>query len=161
KERAIHARDDILTEMVRGADAGQVLTLEQVVNSALALILAGHETLVTGLTNFLFFLSKSDPWRKRLIEEQATLETRGLPITSESLRQMPDLLNAVKETLRWPVASVVFRVCDHEVAIGGYRVPAGWIIAPNFTGAHFDPDFWRDPTRWEPSRFEGNDERRD
>jgi cytochrome P450 len=161
RARAARPHDDILGEMVRGAEDGERLTEAQVIDSALTLLFAGHETSITGIVNFLYFLSRSDGWRRRLVDEQAALEARGTPISIESIRQMPLLGCAVKESLRWPPAGVLFRVCDHDVAIGGYRVPAGWIIAPNIVGAHFDPDYWPRPFEWDPSRFEGTDERRD
>lgn len=161
RRRAEEPRGDLLTGLLDVAPDGSRLAMDQVIDVALTLLFAGHETTVTALASFLFFLRRSPGWQRRLIEEQAALEAQGVPITMDGIRRMPLLTNAVKETLRWPPARVTFRVCERDVEIGGYRVPAGWIIATNIVGIHFDPEVWRDPLRWDPSRFEGEDPRRD
>lgn len=36
----------------------------------------------------------------------------------------------------------------------GYVIPKGWKVLPLFRNIHHNPDFFQDPQRFDPSRFE-------
>ena len=160
-DRRQNPREDALTAMVRETEEGQSMTMQQIVDTSLEFMFAGHETVKTAFASFLYFVHEHPSWKARLVEEQAALVAKGVPITVEGTRQMPLLLLAIKETLRWTPVTILFRACDHDTTVGGYHVPAGWIIGLDIGGMHFDPDYWPEPHVWNPARFEGENERRD
>lgn len=36
----------------------------------------------------------------------------------------------------------------------GYLIPKGWKVMPLFRNIHHNPDFFSDPQKFDPSRFE-------
>ncbi|KAK8756662.1 hypothetical protein V5799_000643 [Amblyomma americanum] len=41
----------------------------------------------------------------------------------------------------------------YDTTIGGYHIPAGTLVIPNFWKLHNDPTHWPDPSKYDPSRF--------
>ncbi|KAL6654869.1 hypothetical protein ACP70R_008334 [Stipagrostis hirtigluma subsp. patula] len=75
-----------------------------------------------------------------------------------ALRDAHYLKAIVKETLRMhPPAPFVPRVCLEDQKIQGYDVPQGTIVVTNVWAISRDPKYWKDPDRFMPERFEGED----
>jgi cytochrome P450 len=120
-----HLADDLLSLIIRTADAGDVLRPEQVVPYVHTLYLAGMHTTVNQTALSLHALMRHrDQW--------------------DRLRADPSLLgNAVEELLRYEsTAQYMKRTAEEDVDLGGITVPTGaevvcWIASAN-----------RDPQRW-------------
>lgn len=82
------------------------------------------------------------------------LETkRG--ITWEDTRRMPLTARVIQETLRTAsILSFTFREAVEDVEIEGYLIPRGWKVLPLFRTIHYSSDFFSDPDKFDPSRFE-------
>ncbi|XP_055942781.1 cytochrome P450 2J2-like [Argiope bruennichi] len=45
------------------------------------------------------------------------------------------------------------QVCTKETTVGGYRIPKGAILIPNFYSCHNDPEVYEKPEKFDPSRY--------
>ncbi|KAF5185735.1 Abscisic acid 8'-hydroxylase [Thalictrum thalictroides] len=52
------------------------------------------------------------------------------------------------------VMSFTFREVVADVEYQGYCIPKGWKVLPLFRSIHHNPDFFTDPGKFNPSRFE-------
>jgi sterol 14alpha-demethylase len=89
-----------------------------------------------------------------VLEEQAHALPRGQPITLETLRHVPHLIWALRETERTrPAAGLLMRYTVAPYEVGGYHVPAGWLtlISPHL--AHRLPEVFHEPAHYDPWRF--------
>ncbi|KAK9168401.1 hypothetical protein Syun_000541 [Stephania yunnanensis] len=74
------------------------------------------------------------------------------------LHDNEELLHAVtviQETLRAAsVLSFTFREAVEDVEFEGYLIPKGWKVLPLFRSIHHSADFFPQPEKFDPSRFE-------
>ncbi|MDX1393621.1 MAG: cytochrome P450 [Gemmatimonadota bacterium] len=56
------------------------------------------------------------------------------------------------ETIRLFESPYLYRRVAREVDVGGYRVPAGWLVRLCLREAHSRPDVFEDPDRFDPGR---------
>ena len=60
----------------------------------------------------------------------------------------------IKETLRlYPPIHVGNRRADEDLALCGYRIPAGTRVMYSIYLSHRDPDHWSEPEKFDPDRF--------
>ncbi len=135
-------RTDALAMLVRSVDdAGRSMADEELLDQLVTVLLAGHDTTATALA-----------WTfERLIRHPALLAR-----TAQAAAEGDDTwLDAVcKESLR--VRPVVFefaRKLTAPVQMGGYRIPAGTILAPSINLVQHSSQHYPDPERFQPQRF--------
>ena len=93
--------------------------------------------------------------------EQEVIKCRRLEsnrgITWDDTRHMPVTTRVLQETLRIAsILSFTFREAVEDVEIEGYLIPRGWKVLPLFRTIHYSSDFFPDPDKFDPSRFEVN-----
>ncbi|MGP8304404.1 cytochrome P450 family protein [Streptomyces inhibens] len=117
--------DGLLSALIRTSDEdGDQLSREELVGTAFLLLVAGHETTVSLLSNGV----------RALLEHPAQLA---------ALRADPSLLdNAVEEMLRYdgPVETATWRFTSEPVDIGGTLIPAGESVLVSLASASRDPE---------------------
>jgi len=126
--------DDLLTELVRAADAGG---------------LDGDE-----LTSMIPFLLTAGTEPASLIAN-AVLVLLSHPRELARLRENPDLMAAcVEEVLRFesPFRMLVPRFTDHPVELAGVTIPAGELLLISAGAANRDPARFPDPDRFDITR---------
>lgn len=138
------SRPDVLAMLVRSADErGHTMTDRELRDQLMTLLVAGHETTATALSWAL----------ERLTRHPAVLDK-----AVRAARDGDDeYLDAVaKETLRIrPVVFDVGRVLKQQVDVGGYRLPAGVMVAPGIGLVHESDDVYPDADRFDPDRMLG------
>lgn len=61
----------------------------------------------------------------------------------------------IQETLRSAsILSFTFREAVTDVELEGYTIPNGWKVLPLFRSIHHSADFFPQPEKFDPSRFE-------
>ena len=106
------------------------------------LLLAGHETTATSLA-WLFDLLLHTPAAMRRLEEEV-LEGEGTAWLDA----------CITEGLRMrPVVPVVARHLTEAMELGGWRLPAGTVVAPNILETHRRAETYPEPLRFRPERF--------
>ena len=134
----------------RYEDTGESMTMKQLIDEVLILMVAGHETTAHCLT---WTLSLLNTHRDILAGVLAEVQRRGSDFLSYF---NPDsLLQAViKESLRlYPPAWVLDRSGIEDDTIQGKRIPRNTIIMAYIFGIHRSPTYWENPTKFDPSRF--------
>jgi hypothetical protein len=127
-----------------GADgAGGGMIDRELRDQLMTLLLAGHETTATGLS-----------WALERLVRHPDLLARAVRAADTDDDEYLDAL--VKETLRIrPVIQEVGRVLTEPTEIGGYRLPAGTMLAPAIGLVHAAPEVYPDPERFDPDRMLG------
>lgn len=143
-------RLDLLSLLLASKDEdGRPMSPRALRDELVTLIVAGHDTVASGLAWALHHLSRSPEVLARAqaeIDAQADLAVAPLPYVDA----------VVKEALRLtPVLPIVARRVTRDVRIGRVTIPSGARAAPNVWLSHREPDAWPDPTRFSPERFLG------
>lgn len=63
-------------------------------------------------------------------------------------------VQVLHEALRLcPPAAGVARLATQDIAVDGYRIEAGTLVAVGLYGLHHDPALWPEPKKFDPDRF--------
>jgi cytochrome P450 len=153
--RADPARDAPLVQALIAAtdpETGKPLSDEDISNDLLIFMLAGHDTTATALTYSLWVLGQHPEIQDRVAAEAAAIGDREL--TPEDVPRLEYTVQVLHESLRLcPPAAGVARMATRDIAVDGYRVEAGSLIAVGIYGLHHDPAIWPDPMVFDPDRF--------
>jgi cytochrome P450 len=123
RERRARPTDDLISELALVAEAGDRLSEDELVGTAILLLNAGHEASVNGAANSWYALFRQ-------------------PAALAALRADPGLVpSAIEELLRFDTPAPMFeRWVLEEVEVGGVRIPRGEELALEFASANRDPD---------------------
>lgn len=79
--------------------------------------------------------------------------------TWEDRLRMPFTMASVWEMERWKTGAPlgVPREASEDTVVDDFFIPKGTVILANFWAAHFDPKFWKDPNKFDPTRFLNED----
>jgi cytochrome P450 len=133
-------------------ETGQSPSDEDICNDLLIFMLAGHDTTATALTYALWAMGHHGDVQDRVAAEAAELGDREL--TPEDVPRLGYTVQVLREALRLqPPAAGVARLAVRDIAVGGYRVEAGSIMAVGIYALHRDPALWPQPLVFDPDRF--------
>ncbi|ALO91520.1 Cytochrome P450 [Streptomyces hygroscopicus subsp. limoneus] len=127
--------DDMLSAFVNEPDPALRLTREELAETAVLLLIAGHETTVNLITNGVLTLLRR-------------------PDQLDLLRREPDLLpRAVEELLRFePPVHMRERIPRADVDVAGTTLPEGASVILVLASASRDPKRFDEPDRFDPTR---------
>jgi cytochrome P450 len=149
-------RGDLLSMLLLAQDEegdGGGMTDRQLRDEVVTLLLAGHETTSNALTWTWYLLSQNPEAEARWREELRSV-LGGRPPTFEDLPSLKYTEMVMAESMRlFPPAWGIGRRALREASLGGFRIPAGSVIALPPYVVHRDQRFWPDPLRFEPERF--------
>ncbi|XP_062171338.1 abscisic acid 8'-hydroxylase 2 [Alnus glutinosa] len=135
------------------------LTDSQIADNLIGVIFAAHDTTASVLTWVLKYLHDNGNLLDAVTMEQEGIqrklfeENRGL--TWEDTRRMPLTGRVILETLRSAsILSFTFREAVQDVEFEGYFIPKGWKVLPLFRTIHHSAEFFPQPEKFDPSRFE-------
>ncbi|MGE2689388.1 cytochrome P450 [Mycolicibacterium pulveris] len=153
--RADPTRDAPLVQALLTAtdpETGQLLSDEDISNDLLIFMLAGHDTTATALTHTLWILGHHRDIQDRVAAEAAALGDREL--TPADVPRLEYTVQVLHESLRLcPPAAGVARLATRDIAVDGYRVEKGSLLAVGLYALHHDPTLWPDPMVFDPDRF--------
>jgi cytochrome P450 len=155
EHRAAGDTGDVLSMLLMARDSdGSPMPDKQVRDEALTLLLAGHETTANALTWAWLLLDAQPDAAKGL---HAEVDALGRPpVPGDSL---PYTRAVIAESMRlYPPAWLIGRRATEPIALDGYPVPAGSLIATSQWILHRDPRWWgEDATVFRPGRWLGGD----
>lgn len=125
----------------------------ELVDEAMTLVVAGHETTASAL-NWAWYLLATHPEAQARLhaEVDAIPEPRGLGYAASE--QLVWTQGVLKEAMRlYPPGWLLTRRSVEEDVLGGYRLPPGTdvMLSPYLIQRH--PQYWPDPDRFDPARF--------
>jgi cytochrome P450 len=147
--------DDLLQMLldVRYEDTGEPMTPDRVLDEALILLIAGHETSANALT-WLTYLLAHHPQEAANIRAEMDAVLAGRTPTFEDLPRLGKALFAVQEAMRrYPPAWMVDRVALADDTYNGLHIPKGTLFSLYFYGLHHDEKYWEAPEEFRPARF--------
>ncbi len=153
--RADPGRDAPLVQALIAAtdpETGRPLSDEDISNDLLIFMLAGHDTTATALTYALWQLGRHPEIQDRVAAEARAIGDREL--TPADVPALGYTVQVLHEALRLcPPAAGVGRLALRDIAVGGYRVEAGSLVALGIYAVHHDPQIWPNPQVFDPDRF--------
>jgi cytochrome P450 len=147
--------NDLITMLVQAKDeeTGAEMSDEQVRDEVMSAIIAGHETVSTGLTWIWYLLAMNPACGRRLRAELAQV-LGDRTATIDDLPQLTYTRMVVDEGLRlYPPLWVNARTPLQDDVIGGYQIEKGAFMLLSEYVTHRHPDFWEDPEGFDPERF--------
>jgi retinoid hydroxylase len=144
--------NDALGLMVQARDEeNNRMTLLEVAQQALFLILAGHESTTSLLTSCCLELAQHPDVLRRAREEQ--IELVGSSVL-DAIDKMPYLDQILLEAERLhPPFTGSFRAAAVPFVFNGFGVPAGWRVLYSIAGTHYTDQIFPEPERFNPDRF--------
>jgi cytochrome P450 len=141
-------RDDMISALlsVRDEETGTGLTDDEACDHALTLLNASHETVSTALSWAWALLAQNPSWLAQLRAESDSAPQGG---------RRPLALQVFKEALRlYPPTYFILRRAARDVMVAGYRFRRGAVALISPLSIHRRPDFFPEPERFDPRRFE-------
>lgn len=146
-------RYDLLDMLMEARDEnGNPLDVAEVRDEVVTLLFAGNETTAVML-GWMLHSVKHYPGVEDKIHAELKTVLNGRSPELADLPQLEYLNMMILETMRlYPPVWSIFRKVAKDDVINGYRIEAGhtMIVSP-FT-MHYHPQYWPDPTRFDPSR---------
>ena len=153
--RADPTRDAPLVQALLAAsdpETGQPISDDDISNDLLIFMLAGHDTTATALTYSLWILGHHPDIQDRVAAEAAAIGDREL--MPDDVPALGYTVQVLHEALRLcPPAAGVARLATRDIAVNGYRVEAGSLVAVGIYALHHDPTLWPNPMDFDPDRF--------
>ena len=135
------------------------ITDEECASMAGSLFGAGSDTTASALDVFVMAMCRFPAVLRQMQDEVDSVCGRDRLPTFDDLPSLPYVNAVVKETLRWrPISAGGFQhKLTEDVEYRGYVLPRGSaVVAPNWS-IQLDPAEYKDPHRFNPSRFLGDD----
>ncbi|CAA0373094.1 unnamed protein product [Arabidopsis thaliana] len=135
------------------------LSDSQIADNIIGVIFAATDTTASVLTWLLKYLHDHPNLLQEVSREQFSIRQKikkeNRRISWEDTRKMPLTTRVIQETLRAAsVLSFTFREAVQDVEYDGYLIPKGWKVLPLFRRIHHSSEFFPDPEKFDPSRFE-------
>jgi cytochrome P450 len=126
---------DLLSDLIRAEDNGEMLTEDELIATCVLLLVAGHETTVGLISNAILALLRH-PDQLALIRDSPQLAA-----------------DAVEETLRYDApVQMTARVARAGMRVGGVDAPDGALILLLLAATGRDPEVFADPDRFDLRR---------
>jgi hypothetical protein len=131
--------EDLIGQLIRAEEQGDKLNAQELYNTCLLLLVAGHETTTRLIGNGLYLLLKS-------------------PKQFEQLKQSPELIpNAVEEMLRFePPVQLTQRFALEDMEFHGKQLKSGDIVFVGIAGGNRDPKANDHPDEFDINREKVN-----
>lgn len=150
-ERRRRPRTDMISDLIRAEDAGEVLGEQELIATCVLLLFAGHETTGIALAWANYWLHRHPGALDRL---RAEVDALGDSPDPEVIARLPYLDAVCNETLRLhPIVPDVPRMLTRPLELGGYRVapPLGVDVATALV--HRREALYPEPDLFRPERF--------
>ena len=146
--------DDLLQMLIESRyEDGEGMTEQQILEEALILMVAGHETSAMSLSWTWMLLAQNPDTEKKLLHTVEETLGEEAP-TFEKLRELGYTLQVVEESMRlYPPAWIVDREPLEKDEFEGVEIKKGVDIAALIYGLHRNEKYWEYPDKFDPERF--------
>ncbi|MFQ5512969.1 MAG: cytochrome P450 [Myxococcota bacterium] len=155
-------RRDLLEVLVRLRDerGRPRFDADQITGIFISMMFAGHHTTSGTAAWTLIELLRNPGWLERVRNELDEIYGEGVAVSYQALRAIPQLENALKETLRLhPPLIILMRKVMEDFHYRRWVVRPGKIVAVSPAISNRLPEHFPDPDRFDPDRYaEGREE---
>jgi len=148
------SKNDILSHLMDARDEdGRAMTVEQLRDQSMTLLLAGHVTTATSLSWLFYLLGKHQEHQEYIAEEVASVLGDAMPGLAE-IDKLKYTRACVEEGLRlYPPSWLLHREAINADIVSGVKLVPGMnvLISPYLIHRH--PHYWDNVEGFEPNRF--------
>ncbi|KAI5590508.1 hypothetical protein POPTR_004G017800v4 [Populus trichocarpa] len=160
KEQTAFPQQDLITTLLnlRNEDSSAALSDEEIVDNAITIMIAGHDTISVLLTTLIRHLANDQAVYAGIAQEQedvAKSRASGELLTWDDLARMKYTWRVALECLRmFPPVFNSFRKVLEDLEYKGYLIPKGWQVTWAASMTHMDESLFPDPTKFDPNHFD-------
>jgi cytochrome P450 len=155
KDGEVEDRGDLLSMLLLSKDeAGEGMTLEEVRDEVITILLAGHETTANSLTWTFYLLAQHPAEATKLFAEVDTVLAGRAPALAD-LPKLPYTAQVVKEAMRlYPPAWILnSRRVLADTTLGGHAIAQGTDLFISPYVLHHLARYFEAPNEFRPERF--------
>ncbi|CAK9165947.1 unnamed protein product [Ilex paraguariensis] len=152
---------DILSHMLLTSDEnGKFMAELDIADKILGLLIGGHDTASSACCFIVKYLAELPEVYEGVYKEQMEIANSKAPgelLNWEDIQKMKYSWNVACEVLRLaPPLQGAFREALTDFMYNGFSIPKGWKIYWSANSTHRNPEFFPEPLKFDPSRFEGS-----
>ncbi|RWS21725.1 Cytochrome P450 3A24-like protein, partial [Leptotrombidium deliense] len=136
---------------------GRQLTDNEILGNTILFFEAGYDTTSTALAYMSHILVNHQNYQDLIREEVQQLVNRDGKLDYNTIGQVPFMEAVIYETFRmYPLITFfISRVAEADVKYKNMTIPKGIPVMSPAYNIHYDPQFWENPTKFDPFRFYG------
>ncbi|XP_057793435.1 beta-amyrin 6-beta-monooxygenase-like [Salvia miltiorrhiza] len=150
---------DMLSKMLLLSDEDEEYDT-MVANFVVGLVVVSYDSTASAITAVVHFLAELPHIYQQVLREQMEIaKSKGPdePLTWEDMEKMKYSWNVARESLRLlPPAVGGFKEATTDFTYAGYTIPKGYKTYWTPHSSHMNPEYFPEPEKFEPSRFEGS-----
>ncbi|KAL3743934.1 hypothetical protein ACJRO7_013222 [Eucalyptus globulus] len=155
------ATQDILSHMLLATDEdGKHMNEMDIADKILGLLIGGHDTASAACTFIVKYLADLPQVYEGVYKEQMEIAKSKAPgelLNWDDIQKMRYSWNVACEVLRLaPPLQGAFREALNDFIFNGFSIPKGWKIYWSTHSTHRSPEYFPEPEKFDPSRFDGN-----
>ncbi|RYR67104.1 hypothetical protein Ahy_A03g013356 isoform A [Arachis hypogaea] len=151
---------DILSHMLLTPDEdGHYMNEMDIADKILGLLIGGHDTASAACTFIVKYLAELPHVYDQVYKEQTEIaksKSEGELLTWDDVQKMRYSWNVACEVMRLdPPLQGSFREAITDFIFNGFSIPKGWKLYWSANSSHKNPEYFPEPQKFDPSRFEG------
>ncbi|XP_074310791.1 beta-amyrin 6-beta-monooxygenase-like [Silene latifolia] len=153
-------KEDVLGHILMATDSnGHVYSDQQIARKIIGYLFAGFYSTSSTIAILLCHLAQHPLVFEKVLQEQLEIvkdqREPGKLLHWKDVQKMKYSWNVVRESMRLlPPPTATFRVALTDFTYEGYTIPKGWKIGWDAHYTNTDPTYFKDPEKFDPSRFE-------
>ncbi|KAH0977455.1 hypothetical protein GBA52_027174 [Prunus armeniaca] len=151
---------DILSSLIMDTSSnGQGLSDSEIASKLYGVIVSGYDNFSSTLATIVMYLAELPHVYDAVLKEQrqiAESKAAGELLNWADIQKMKYSWSVACEVMRLlPPNSGTFREAISDFVYEGYLIPKGMKLNWNVHSTHKNPEYFPDPEKFDPSRFEG------
>ena len=143
----------ILSTPFKGTN--EFMSDEKVKVEILQLLVAGNETSTTAATWTFYIMAKHPDCLQKIRQEIEEIFGEE-EVNYNKLHSLKYTIAVLEEAMRlYPPFWMIDREAQADDEFNGMKIPKGTTVIPYIYGAHHNAEYWKNPEKFDPSRFLG------
>jgi cytochrome P450 len=155
RRKQVHKQDDLLDMLLEARyEDGNAMDEDQLIDEILILFSAGHETTSNALTFTFQLLALHPEWQEKIYQEMLVVNAQSGDLMTRVMASTV-CTQVIEEAMRlYPPAYFIDRLNIEQDTFQGMTFQPGSNLLLSVIEMHRHPEFWENPDRFQPERFE-------